>query len=529
MEAGKPKIWKLPLSFLKLWSVDYWKSVFNGYQTTLAYMNPEKLYSIIQGLSKRQKTVFRIWINEKHANEKALPMFVLLYDRMVSCKEYEDSTIRGTEFRKAKDYNKVREVLFYKLLQGLSERDGKGDGLLSEIRVSVSLGAIEWATKKLTFEIQSAFESENYDYLSSLLLCRDIAFQNFRIELYQPDGPPKLDTIRSYFDRIYALSKAHEKSLEAFKWRSHEKIAYSESLLELLREYREPSNPDEYWVQKLKIDHLVLTDRQHEAARLQIDLVEGIMTGKYKIRNPQKVREISAGILCCLRLGYKGCFSRFHLFLANLKPDNLFEKEEKARHLALRTIAAGYAFNDPSIAKEGYERLLKIETQMDTDDFVNHLYTCCLTFAINAQWADGVTTLKTIRQRSRSSLGNLTWQPEVLRAVFAFELKEFEYLHSLSRQIKRALKNSPVKFPNLILESLSKMQASNHFESRKKLVGTLLSKIERLRYNPDERRQMAFFDLEKWLQSKIQNCSMAEVAIEQTNAGDIGFNWAGTA
>lgn len=478
-------------------------------------MSPEKLHSIVIGFTRKEKIQFSNWISNNSSMKGKKPKHVVLYERLKRQKKYDDSIIRGKEFKSGKEYNKYREILTTKIFECFSQSPEQGENSVSLIKTALHFGAISWAQIHFSNEIENCISEQNFTQLSYLLLLRDEIFEDFRIELYSlPDRYSLSDAVeKSQF--IQTLIDLNRAARATAKSNSEEKRALSERISEYVSGVNGTTPYESYLVQRLRRDQEVLLGNYRKAHLIQLGISESISDKIEEFRIPTRILEFANGALSGLRLGFHQQVFHFLTSLSNIEPRNLLEKNELERWQILRTIEAGVELCNYSFLVEGQKNLLAKTDLFPSPKTVKYLYYCALGFLFLEKYSEGQHCLRKIRETPRSMWGELSWQPSVLWAVYQYENDDVAMFDSAVLSAKRSLRSVGLHYPNLILSALTEFKNCFSDQGYESIYLAYKARLIELSSDLDEKRQFNYFDFKDWMLSKKLRCSIAELKAQQ--------------
>lgn len=478
-------------------------------------MTPQKLHNIVNGLSKGQKITFRNWVNcnIRDASDRKKPLYILLYERLLRVERYDEKLIRGKEFKSAKVFLKYREMLFEKLLQSLAASLDTEGQILSQIKVSLALGAISHAKRVFSNELLVAYRNGRFEYSKVLISYRDTIFNDYRIDIFDGSKGVALPVIRESSVLIDKLAALHQKAITFFHKPFIEKSDIIDKVKECLATTVPSNGIEGYWHKKLEFDFHYLSGEYASAHKTQLEIGFGLESGQIMCRTAQEIREVASCIISSLHFNDRNEISRFSMILSAWKPANALDKRLKIRQWVMRTIEAGNILMDNDFGTEGFDQLKKNHRSFSNSEVAKYSYYSALTFLSIGNFSKGLECIREIEGIPGVVHGELSWQPDVLKAILFFELGEIDLCENTLRSAKRRIGSMQFKFPQIILDSISFVQNAQGNSEITLYRTDVERQLANLALEVDEARQMKFFDLSLWLRSKDNNSTMAECSV----------------
>ncbi len=472
-------------------------------------MTSEKLYHLVRNLTPEEKK--KISIGFRISSRKALPSYVILYNRYLESEEWSKESeieIRGGEFKSPVKYHQARELLLDKIVKVLSSAEQIVPNK-AYILKAIELSALGLAKKSILSSFNAHISKDEFLDALSLVHFEEMIWNSLRIRLFQEGFQPSIEFVRLASKSQEQLMIIGKELSSIGKANPSEWEGKVKHVANLLSRTKPESIKQEFHWKRFLSRTLFLGGELEKAIENQRELV--IKYQQDSLEEGFWIREVGLFIQLLGDAFREDEANEWTLKLGNCKSRSLQEEIIKGRT---------FIINGMVIAEKFWRYDLCQKVLSEFPSYRNHFnrVTEALFLFIGAVVSHGTKNhltalhyldlLKSVPKKERPEL---FWQPPILKAMILQEMGEDISL--TLRAAKRQIVKVEAEYPMLlfkVLEALNERpQSITPFERDK-----WIAELKALDNSPKERACKGYFETSLWLNSLAANRSMAELAKE---------------
>lgn len=483
-------------------------------------MTGERLFRLIKSLGRQQKSNFSRFVEARKGKRQK---YLVVYDRMLACNDYEEETIRGKEFLDSRKYYQAREILADKLLQSLVQYESSRVEGRSYILRALDFEAYELAQKKFSEETTLAYQQGDFPHLLSLYqLGRGVA-ANYGVKLEIPEELPSSSQVRQFEAQSHQMDELLDQIRQAFRsepalW--EQKAAFLQSRLPDIAS----SHPrDTFRIHKIQVGYALLQGRLAQALHHQKLLVDVLEQNSFPLSRLGFLKEASLLIRLANHLGHRQMATESLMRLGNFQ--GCTPREDSLclgnRIKASALVAASNL--DLPLATQCHSDLLLHRHVFTDSSYAIHLLECARVYFAHGQYEGVLNLIEEVRSLSRTIWVDLAWVVDALRCSAHFELGNLDALESaLLSAVRKARQTDSPAYPKLIYKTLHKLAnaAPGEIET---VLERAYAKFQDMQGDAQVQQQLNSLDFGLWLKAKLTGRSMMEIHGDQPARKDSDF------
>ncbi len=479
-------------------------------------MITEELHNIIISLNEEQKSAFSGWIKRKYPKGN-FPKYYFLYQRLDKESLPEEAKLRAGLFKTKNVFFNYRKILLEKLIEGLSNDDNKRSPL-EKVQTAFEIGAFEAARHLFQETVALARTSEDHFLSKGCADYRDQIVDDFKFDLWNSDSNIDWNDFQEEIDSTQALIRSYKKAKSSLRLDLEQREMAALEIRAEIDKIKDRNKLGYYYKSKAESIILLLEGKPSQFHVMQDRIGDELGDLKNVLRPVQYAKELSHSVIANLRLENFEKAKKLFFLLSSLTTQNKAEENQKRQLLTSRAIDAAVVGIDESFVKSSFELLQANQNLYLESRYSFKLYMCCLAALKQRNILFARRALHELLKRSKSFSPLLSWQPEIMRLILAFEdgtiWDEWEYLYP---SVKRAVYKTDSEYPRFILKCLSKIVNETPSWTNHQFVKAAQ---EQIASSPNGKRQIKFFDFEIWYLSYITGQKMIQCERNQQTDSD---------
>gem|GEM_PF-4465306 len=400
-------------------------------------MNSRSLFQLIQSLTPAQKANFSSYLA---SGKRKVGKYKILYDRILSLKQFDDRQIRGKEFSNPTTYYQNREILLDKIVQSLVFYQDAKISFRGYVIQALELDAVDLARKRFLTELTQAVEGNDLDYIHYLLSFRRRVERAHQLQIvrdHEIEEASKLGLEKTVLDKLQAIF-AKVKSWTKRGIDEVGQLAIVSTYAEL--ETLQPMLPESrYWDAKIK-SGLALLQLDIPTAFSFLNKAAGILEKHaFPFSNSLLIRENYLMIQLAHQVNDLEMARDLTMQFALLEPKNAREAVLKKEFWAKSAIRTGFATANISLVKSALPDLLAMDKLTLQSQVLNLFYAAKVAF-LNDEFSMARRWLQSFRRLKSSASLELNWAAEQLRLLILVEEGDLDAAESSYRTSLRLAK-----------------------------------------------------------------------------------------
>ncbi len=476
-------------------------------------MSPEKLHQLVLSMTKDQKSYFR-----RHFQGSKKTLDILLYDRLLKTPELtkEDlKKVRGEEFKKSGNFHYYRILLGEKLIQSLVAHEGSGTSPIPFIEKAVAMDLPELARKELEKQLLMAQEAEDFARMSYLYQFRAGLVDSFQEKLPISEAVLTIEELSDLIDEKQSLTSLIELGREALRLKPAERLLFANRIKTEIDNLK----PKSITGKRLKLKALslkaILMEDYESAHKSQHQLIQLAREKSSMIPSHfWYLKELVQLFSLSLATSRKALCFKLLQEIQDFEPSNLKEAVLKEKELSRvsRDVADYYCSEE--IASFGLDQFERNKKHFSPAEQSIFYFFFASTFFHCENWDNCIFCIQKIKEiHPRHWDQRIIWEVEALKCLVWAETEDFDRAESALRSLTRRLNEVEEQFP-IKTYSVIKDYIFSGGRMELEVLTEAQQALSILLRRSSEKRSALFFNIQFWIEGKIQKVSPSQIISE---------------